>query len=239
MKILEKAYNSFLTFFGDIKVFKFPLFLVYDPGSYRVKGEEIRQVIESIRPGDILVRGYVNYLDGYFIPGLFSHAGLYLGEVTEPDQRLVSESETEHFRTGKQMVIHSMAEGVFMEDVLNFCRCDFMMILRRNTDTESDAAKAWDFVRVKETALKNLGKGYDFKFDFSDFSKFSCTEFVYASCLGFMDEYNIKVRTERVLFMKRRMIAPDDFVRSDLTMVWRSDSVTDRILKKIQARKQA
>ena len=76
--------------FGDIKVFKWPMFILYDPGSYRVKGEDMREVIQIIEPGDMLVRGYDNYLDGYFIPGYFSHAGLYVGEITENDKKRVN-----------------------------------------------------------------------------------------------------------------------------------------------------
>ena len=71
MKLSGKVYNGFVKVFGDIKVFKFPLFAVYDPGGYKVKGEDIREVIQKLRPGDILIRGYENYLDGYFIPGFF------------------------------------------------------------------------------------------------------------------------------------------------------------------------
>jgi hypothetical protein len=28
---------------------------------------------------------------------------------------------------GEQMVIHAMKDGIFMEDLLNFCRCDYMV----------------------------------------------------------------------------------------------------------------
>ncbi len=76
MKLFDKIYNGFIKVFGDIKIFKFPMFILYDPGSYRVKGDDIREVLDLVRPGDILLRGYVNYLDGYIIPGFFSHAGL-------------------------------------------------------------------------------------------------------------------------------------------------------------------
>jgi hypothetical protein len=31
---------------------------------------------------------------------------------------------------GEQMVIHSMKDGIFMEDLLNFCRCDYMAAVR-------------------------------------------------------------------------------------------------------------
>jgi len=75
-KIFRALMNGFLKVFGDIKVFKWPLFVIYDPSGYRVKGEDVREVITQAQPGDILIRGYNNYLDGYFIPGYFSHTGL-------------------------------------------------------------------------------------------------------------------------------------------------------------------
>ena len=238
MKVFDKIYNCFLTFFGDLKVFKFPMFIIYDPGSYKVKGEDIRQVIKIIRPGDILVRGYINYLDGYFIPGFFSHAGLYLGAVVQSDAKELNPGQLQDFRTGEQRVIHAMAEGVFMEDIINFCRCDYMAILRRRPEIESEESKKINFEYVFHNALQNLGKQYDFKFDFSDFTKLSCTELVYACCKGFMNDYDVKVRNKRVLLMKKRMIIPDDFIKSKLELVWKSLSVSDSRINKIRSRKK-
>ena len=238
MKLFEKIYNGFIRFFGDLKVFRFPMFIIYDPGSYKVKGEDIRQVINIIRPGDIIVRGYVNYLDGYVIPGFFSHAGLYLGEVPETAGNVLNPSQLKNFKSGVQMVIHSMAEGVFMEDIINFCRCDYMAILRRNADKESEDSKKIIFARVFETAIRNLGKEYDFKFDFSDFNKLSCTELVYACCKDFLNDYDVRVRNKRVMFMKKRMIIPDDFVNSKLNLVWKSKSLTDERINKIMTEKK-
>ena len=131
MNLLTTIRNGFLKFFGDIKIFKFPFFILYDPGSYKVKGYEIRYVLDNIVKGDILVRGYSNYLDGYFIPGFFSHAGLFLGVTQKSDMVLTKDIE-DKFYEGSQVVIHSMAEGVFMEDIINFCKCDYLLILRRN-----------------------------------------------------------------------------------------------------------
>ena len=59
---INKLKRQFLTCFGDIKVFRWPMFIVYDPGSYLIKGELIREVINLIEPGDILLRKYKNYL---------------------------------------------------------------------------------------------------------------------------------------------------------------------------------
>lgn len=229
MKLSEKIYNGFLKIFGDIKVFRFPMFIIYDPGSYKIKGEDIRQVINLIKPGDILIRGYINYLDGYFIPGFFSHAGLYLGEVVDNDSSTLKPEQKKYFRTGEQMVIHSMAEGVFMEDIINFCRCDYMVILRRNSEVENSITTF-----NNSCALCYLGKNYDFKFDFSNNSKLSCTELVYECFKDIMHKYGISVTTKKVMFMKKQMIIPDDFVNSKLSIAWKSPSVSDKIVSKIR-----
>lgn len=155
--------ESFLRFFGDLKMFGnqprlfaaphllttllFRGTLLYDPRSYRVKGGDMRRAMSDLKPGDILVRGYDNYVDGHFIPGFFSHAGLYLGRVDEPTLRRMwdtilpgcevkpadyapLEEMLERAEFGEQMVIHAMKDGIFMEDLLNFCRCDYMVGLR-------------------------------------------------------------------------------------------------------------
>ncbi|MGZ8191597.1 MAG: hypothetical protein ACXWTS_10275 [Methylococcaceae bacterium] len=136
----KNLWEKFLTFFGDIKIYPHPLFIVYDPGSYRLKGPDVREILEKLQPGDILLRGYDNYLDGKFIGGTFSHAAFYYGEATDEKDRALAlsksplaveySSDENLFRPGKQMVVHSMAEGVFMEDILTFTRCDKIAILR-------------------------------------------------------------------------------------------------------------
>lgn len=231
MKLGEFIRNKFLKFFGDIKIFKYPFFFLYDPGSYLVKGDEVRNVINSIKSGDILVRGYKNYIDGYFIPGFFSHVGLYLGktEAKEDWPEVVKSS----FKEGDQIAIHSMAEGVFMEDILNFCRCDYLLILRRNKTTEPDLDFQNANKSIYDKALQNLGKPYDFKFDFSSFHAMSCTEFVYQSCEEIMALYNVKIKKRKVLLTKKDMIIPDDFVTNKFDIVFRSNSIGSKKLDSI------
>lgn len=122
--------DALLNVLGDVKVFRWPMWVVYDPGSYRVKGRDMRAVIDRVRPGDVLVRGYDAYLDGKLIPGLFSHAGLYLGRTTDADCCAVPLAHRERLALGEQTVIHAIAEGVLTEDVLDFCRCDRLVVLR-------------------------------------------------------------------------------------------------------------
>ena len=252
MTVINRLTEGFLTVFGDLKVYRWPMFLIYDPGGYEIKGPAVREVMNAVRPGDILVRGYKTYLDSYFIPGYFNHAGLYLGEVAPRDlDRVRLHAGRSQFRAGEQMVIHALAEGVLMEDLLNFCRCDYMAVLRFPQRIQAEVGR--DFPRIpRETytpeeqrissrleegkplrfeeifpvifdvALANLGRPYDFHFDFADFRHLCCTEFVYFCTKSLGAFLGIEPLARRVLLVKKKMVIPDAFVRSGLELVWRS-----------------
>ncbi|HKI61673.1 MAG TPA: hypothetical protein VKA31_05205 [Mariprofundaceae bacterium] len=216
----KRWYEILLTWFGDLKFFKFPPILVYDPGSYKVKGEDTREVIDIIQKGDIVLRAYDHYIDGLFIPGLFSHVGFFYGNATARDRKSagtmiddnpekLARVQKEEFKTGKQMMIHAMADGVFMEDVINFCRCDRMVILRlpEMLEKSKPVEKVFNKTRflpseekiyqklnrgdgisrkeateaARKVALTCLGARYDFRFDFKDepHNSFSCSELAY------------------------------------------------------------
>ena len=66
--------RKFLTIFGDLKIFPWPMWIVYDPVVNQISGSKLREVLNAIRPGDVILRGYKRYLDGYFIPGIYSHS---------------------------------------------------------------------------------------------------------------------------------------------------------------------
>lgn len=129
---MTRLYDQFVTLVGDIKVFRFPFWIVYDPGAYRVRGPECRKISNILEPGDILLRRYDGYLDSRFIPGVFSHAALYLGNVDETDHAWVPERGivSRCFETGPCQVAHSTAQGVHLEDILTFFQNDGMVVLR-------------------------------------------------------------------------------------------------------------
>lgn len=202
--VLKKA----LTILGDIKIFKYPLFLVYDPGSYQIKGSDLRNILDLIKPGDIFLRGYTNYLDGYFIPGSFSHAAVYYG--------------------GNDMA-HSMAEGVFKEDILTFTRCDFITILRFNHITQSD-------IRIfQENCDKLIGHEYDFEFKSGD-DKYYCSEFVTKVFEHKQEELNVFPEELSYLggLVKKTAILPDAFLFSEgLHPVFSSELAIEKIKKEM------
>ena len=98
-KTLYKIWSKFLTMFGNIKVFKWPFWIVYDPDDYQVTGQNVLDILNILKPGDIVIRGYNKYLDGKMIPNFknniigigFSHGAIYIGN---------------------NIIVHAVAEGV-------------------------------------------------------------------------------------------------------------------------------
>ncbi|MEK7394064.1 MAG: YiiX/YebB-like N1pC/P60 family cysteine hydrolase [Fibrobacterota bacterium] len=204
---MARIFDEFVTILGDIKIFRWPLWVVYDPSSYRVRGAECRKILDMLEPGDILLRHYDGYLDNLFIPGVFSHGAIYLGEVTESDRASIpaSGSATRSFETGPAMVAHSTAKGVHLEDVLTFLRCDDVAVVRLPDLLErigkpletipaplhpteqalvdilasgGSVTRAQAVSVARQVALGRLGTAYDFAFDFQCGNRMSCTEFV-------------------------------------------------------------
>ena len=129
-KLLYKIWSKFLTIVGDIKLFGYPFWIVYDPNYFKMTGDKIIEVIEVLKPGDIILRGYDMYLDSKSIPDKlkFSHGAIYIGD-------------------GK--IIHAVAEGVSYTNVVEFCECDRIAIFRPKKGQKAAIAKAKKFAKSK------------------------------------------------------------------------------------------
>lgn len=139
--LIKNLKVGFLYVFGRIKVYKWPMFVVYDPQGYDVKADGIRKAMSIVKRGDILLRRYRNYLDGYFIPGRFSHSGLYVGNG---------------------IIIHAMSGGVQKIDILDFLRCDGFAVVRPAQKDGRDLDGIVD--KAVKLAHSYLGNGYDYDF---------------------------------------------------------------------------
>jgi|APCry1669188910_1035180.scaffolds.fasta_scaffold00028_29 uncharacterized protein YycO len=155
-----------LKFPGDLYCCWRPLFLSYKPKFHKIKGEEIRMILNDIKPGDILFRRYDGYLDTILmsISSFWCHAAIYVGDNN---------------------VIQAVGTGVNSEDILNFCRCDSLALYRPSV-TYNQVVYAIDKAKelVKEKAQ------YDWKFE-SENSNFYCSELV-DTCYNniFKDDYD-------------------------------------------------
>jgi hypothetical protein len=200
---MEWFYNLkkyLFTFIGDIKWhgWKHPLWIEINAAGYKLKGEHYREIRDLLRPGDIVLRRFNNYLDSYIIPGFFNHAGLYVGDVDDKPEQ----------------VIHALSEGIIQEDILNFMRTDDLCILRVK---EPHGVWSASVIEAIKRAKSVVGQHYDFSFDFSESKRLSCTELV-AMC------YPGLVVPKRRYF--KEMIIGDDFLNSDkLAIVWNSQDI--------------
>ena len=265
--------SAFMSWFGTLRWFsnstpaamvKVGLpsgYLVENPKSYRINGTDMRQILNLIQPGDILLRAYDGYMDGAFIkrsslcskqgykPGWFTHAALYGGALADEDQAKVPEKfrhDGSYFQQGSQMVLHSMAKGVHCEDILTWCRCDYMAVLRikptLTQTTDGDAAASSCPVdcsvaiqTAKLSALEKIGEPYDFEcIETEKFNRFSCAELVYYCYRGIHDALGLAAQAHAFFpfglwarhfsLMQRITVTPDDFYAlakaQHLELVW-------------------
>lgn len=183
MKLRIPAFLIKLT--GDIYLHKFPGWFVYKPSHHKVKGYEVRKVIDALKKGDILLRRYNGYLNTLFTPGFWGHAGLY---------------------AGKNEVIHAVGKGVIIEDILDFCRTDSVAVLRirniKNTDINKALAKGGKY--AKEHV------GYDYRFE-DENGRVYCTEMInecYNGMFGkdYSDKFGNRVLTPDGLFNSKQVV---------------------------------
>jgi uncharacterized protein YycO len=187
---LYKIQTKFLQWFSHIKVYKTPLWLTVGPTSYKLKGDDYYSVRDQLRPGDILLRGYDNYLDGFFIPGKYSHAGIYVGD---------------------EKVIHAMTPAVQYTNLVDWMRCDRMAIVRPNV------SHSWCEMAV-EDAIGYLGVPYDYNFDFGNTAdvRFSCSELVYKCYKPVRKELGWDLKNAG---LGKMVFTPDDCLKGEVTVI--------------------
>lgn len=185
-------WSKFLTVFGDVKVFRFPFWLVYDPDDYQVTGEKTIEIMDILKPGDIIIRGYNRYADGKFIPSKtgWSHGAIYIGN-------------------GK--IIHAVAEGVSETNVVEFTRCDRIAIFHPKKGMKKAIKKAKEFLKTKTP--------YDFGFEMG-VSAIYCFELC-GECYDKLDIPRKTVSKFFGLMKKKDVFLADSFFESpDLECVF-------------------
>lgn len=191
-KFLYRLWSKFLTGFGEVKIFKFPMFIVYDPNYFKVGGKQVLEIMKILKPGDIILRGYDSYLDGVFIPDAlkFSHGAIYVGD-------------------GK--IIHAVAEGVSETDVIEFTRCDRIAIFRPKKYAKSA-------IRQAKTYLNN-STPYDFGFN-EGVSSLYCFELC-GLCYAKLNIPRLTVKKLFGLIQKKNVFLAESFFTSpDLENVY-------------------
>ena len=158
-KLWIKIVQGVISAFGNVQFFPSPFFcLLWGNTHYKVRGPEVRRLIEELRVGDIILRRYDRYVSGWFIPGFWTHVSLMATENT---------------------VIHATTRGVMEEDILTFLRADHIMVLRYGDE---------EVAKVAASMSRSLiGREYDFLFDASDDERLYCSELVKHCYAGVFD----------------------------------------------------
>lgn len=116
----------FIKLFGNVQFFTHPLFLLlWGDSHYKIKGPEMRAVMDTIKSGDIILRRYDRYVSGWFIPGFWTHVGIV---------------------SNKKEVIHASVNGVVEEDILTYLRADHVMVLRPENGMKKAVFMAREFI---------------------------------------------------------------------------------------------
>lgn len=167
--VIYKVKNKLIAWFSDIRIYVGGIIL-FGESHYAIKGPHTRQVLDVLKPGDVLLRKYKHYLGSMLIPGYWSHAAIYIGD---------------------NQVVHMLGCGITNEDILTFLRCDDVMVIRCIDEARIESA-------IKEAFnYLHKGIGYDYEFDFEDTKEMSCTEFIDV-CYGRL-EYKSKFINKLIL----------------------------------------
>jgi len=160
------------------------MFMVYDPSEYEMDGIHIKKALDILKPGDIVLRGYNHYLDGYFIddPLSYSHGAVYIGD---------------------NIIVHAVAEGVSEINAVDFMKCDRICIIRPDHGQDKAIEKAKKFVE------DNIP--YDFYFKHGSSSLY-CFELCYY-CYEDLDIQKIQFKKFFGL-LKRNAYLADSFRKS-------------------------
>jgi len=194
MSLRYKIQSAFLKFFSHIKVNKYPFWLSYEPVTFKLKGNVYYELKKIIKPGDIVLRGYNHYIDGFFIPGKYSHAAIYTGD-----------------KDYNKEIIHAMTPNVQYTNLIDFTRTDRIAVIRTKLN-------ALEITEVLSRATKQLNKPYDYDFLFeegalneisSEDRKFSCSELIYYIFYPFKDKTGWSLNKT---VLNTNIFAPDDII---------------------------
>lgn len=123
--------DTLLLHLSHIQISPYPLFLSWQPIAFALEGQDTREVMSLIKAGDILIRLLDHSAGHRLLPGTFNDIGFYAGAVTEQHLRQVAKIEYTHpYPLGEQMVFASQNGQTVLMDLIDFCRCDGLAILR-------------------------------------------------------------------------------------------------------------
>jgi hypothetical protein len=180
-----RASSAVSTLIGDTKI--------REPrhGKPLITPELMERLRPMLQPGDIIIERRNWYMSNAFLPGYWPHSALYVGTPEQLKaagldkdlriQRHIEEFSKPDAKGHEWAIIEAVSEGVVFSTVEHSVgEADSVAVLRPSlTPLQKQEAIA--------RAFENVGKPYDFDFDFFSSDKLVCTEVVYRSYSGMID----------------------------------------------------
>ena len=155
---------------------------VYMPFSRKkIEQDDYEHMLAVLKVGDVISTKTRGELSNLFIPGFWSHVGIYAGggKVIEATTHGVVETNLAWFLFGK----------------------DYCAVSRPNFLNDDQKWLAVDFCK------RQVGKPYDFSFNTSDIDKFYCSEIVFHAFKFVLGQSPFKLK----VVLGQETIAPSDF----------------------------
>ena len=192
MSLLDVG-KKFLSGLANIRIYKGGVILFGD-SHYKIKGPHVREIMNLIEPGDIILRKYNNYLSNklisFFSGTYWPHVAIYVGDYNDEPGR----------------VIHMVGKGASNDDLLTFLRADDIKIMRCDNPSYVEGA-----IELAKYHYENETK-YDGRFSLNN-DELYCSELI-------MQCYDKATFYDRV---SKMIIYPDDFLKSIFYTVWEKE----------------
>ncbi len=197
-----------------------------------ISAEQVEWLATQAQPGDVIVERRNWYLSNLGLPGFWPHAELYIGTPAEMAAALDKDPDvikvfgaagltgwlqakapdtwahySELAADGKpHRILEAISDGVLFSSLNEAAQADYVGVLRprlSNLDRAQAIAKAFD----------QIGKPYDFDFDFLTLDLLVCSEVVYQAYLP------EKAKQTGLLLpltevMGRKTLPPNDIIRT-------------------------
>lgn len=191
-------------------------------GGPRVTAAHLGEMRALLKPGDILIERQDWFLSRALMPGYWAHAAIYVGnaatlrELGLADHEWVAPHWTA-YRSAPFEILEAVPAGVRMT-TLDHCIgvADSAAILRPRLSRD-------EIRQALARAFRDVGKPYDFEFDFDTGDKIVCTELVYRAFAGQI-EFNL------VDILGRKTLPPTGLARKCAREAGRRDRSFDLIL---------
>ncbi len=155
---------------------------VAGPSACAMTTEMLRSLRPCLRPGDVLLMRNDGRLTAAILPGFWTHAALFLGDRSDLEMLGLRAHPhvTRHWQEIPEvagplgLVIEAQFPCVQLNPLEKCLQVDHLVVLRSDLP-------ASDLASALAEAVGQLGKPYDFEFDFNNSSRVVCTELVYRS----------------------------------------------------------